>query len=187
MKFVEPIKDEQKIVNMYHILKDNLERDALMFRVGLNTMLRISDILRLKRGNFFDNDTIREYLRINAKKRNRRLKIPINSVLGNDVKEYCDMLHLDDDDYLFFSLRNPDHPIDRVQAWRIFNTAALKCGIKHFGTHSIRKTAAVRVYNETKDLALVQQMLGHRSPSTTIRYLGLNQDSMDEAFIKYAF
>jgi len=37
--------------------------------------------------------------------------------------------------------------------------------------HDLRRTAATRLYNHTKDLRLVQQLLGHRSLSNTIRYL----------------
>jgi integrase len=38
-------------------------------------------------------------------------------------------------------------------------------------THRFRRAAALRVYAETKDIVLVQQMLGHGSVTTTQRYL----------------
>jgi site-specific recombinase XerC len=38
-------------------------------------------------------------------------------------------------------------------------------------THRFRRAAALRVYNATKDIVLVQQMLGHGRVTTTQRYL----------------
>lgn len=187
MKFVEPIKDKKKLIEMYETLKNNSIRDALLFRVGLNTMLRIGDILRLKRQDFMIEDDFRDYLTIRTAKTQKTLRIPINDILKKEIKEYVDLLKLDNEDYLFFSLRIPNKHIDRVQAWRILKKASLKCGIKNLGTHTIRKTAAWRVYNDSKDLALVQDMLGHSSPKVTVLYLGINQETIDEAFRKYAF
>ena len=187
MKFVEPIKREKKLLEIYEYLRNTSERDALMFRIGINTMLRISDIIKLKTSNFFDNGDIREYLRMHTKKRNKRLKIPINEVLRAELIEYRTILQLEDEDYLIFSMRNPDKHIDRHQAWRILKKACSKFGVKRFGTHGLRKTAAWRVYKETKDIALIQQMLSHSSPKVTIAYLGINQETLDEAFKKYSF
>ena len=77
MKFVEPIKSEKKLLEIYEYLRNTSERDALMFRIGINTMLRISDIIELKTSNFFDNGHIREYLRMHTKKRKNGLKYPL--------------------------------------------------------------------------------------------------------------
>ena len=41
-------------------------------------------------------------------------------------------------------------------------------------THSLRKSFAQRVYEQSGDIYLVQELLGHRSVSTTQKYLGVN-------------
>ena len=60
--------------------------------------------------------------------------------------------------------------------------AATACGISNFNTQSMRKTHARLVYEATdKDIGLVQQMLNHANPKTTLRYIGKDQDDMDRA------
>ena len=43
-------------------------------------------------------------------------------------------------------------------------------------THSLRKSFAQRLYEESGDIYLVQELLGHRSVSTTQKSLGVNSD-----------
>jgi len=51
---------------------------------------------------------------------------------------------------------------------------------KRIGTHSLRKTFGWRVYQRF-DLATAQDALGHRDPTTTRRYLEIQQDRIDRA------
>ena len=49
------------------------------------------------------------------------------------------------------------------------------------GTHSLRKSYAQRLYEQTNDIYAVQEMLGHKSVVTTQRYLGVNYASVRDA------
>lgn len=51
MHTVQPIKDREKIEAMKKILRASSLRDELLFTLGINTGLRISDILSLKVGD----------------------------------------------------------------------------------------------------------------------------------------
>lgn len=48
MKYVQPIRDKNKIEEIKTYLKENGSRDLLLFTMGINTGLRISDLLKLK-------------------------------------------------------------------------------------------------------------------------------------------
>lgn len=48
MEFVEPIRDKRKIELVKVILKKNDFRNYMLFLMGINSGLRISDILKLK-------------------------------------------------------------------------------------------------------------------------------------------
>ena len=48
-------------------------------------------------------------------------------------------------------------------------------------THSLRKSFAQRVYEESGDIYLVQELLGHKNVSTTQKYIGINYASAREA------
>ncbi|MFC0416388.1 tyrosine-type recombinase/integrase [Cytobacillus solani] len=82
--------------------------------------------------------------------------------------------------YLFQSRRGQDR-IHRVQAWKILNAAAQEVGISEIGTHTLRKTFGYHFYQKYKDVAVLQQIFNHSSPAVTMRYIGINQDIMDEA------
>ena len=51
----------------------------------------------------------------------------------------------------------------------------------HLATHSLRKSFAQRLYDQTSDIFAVQEMLGHRNVATTQKYLGVNYASVREA------
>ena len=105
------------------------------------------------------------------------------AVLKNYIKEY----NLKDDDYLFFSnrkdgLRNVKY-IDQSQAYRKLKEVVegLYSNI-HFSTHVLRKTCGFWLYQSTKDITLVMHALNHSSVAVTMRYIGLTQENVDNAF-----
>ena len=61
MNFVEPIRDRKKIAQIKNLLRgEKRYRDLLLFVVGINTALRISDLLQLQIVHFLgDRDRIR--------------------------------------------------------------------------------------------------------------------------------
>jgi integrase len=168
-------------------LKGN-KRDVLLLKFGLNTGLRINDILRLKVKHLFDsNGNLNEYLDLfeskTIKRRNRKLKqIKLNSIIRPELISYVQYYELESEDWIFFSLREPLNPLDRVRAWTILKEAATRVGVAKFGTHSMRKTLAYNVYSETKDLALVMRLLNHNDPDHTLRYIGVVQHDLDTAY-----
>jgi len=190
---VQPVKDMNQISNMIRILERNgNKRDPLLLRFGLNTGLRINDILRMKVKYLFHPDgTLKEYLDLfeskTIKRRNRRLKqIKLNSVIRPELESYVKFYGLEPEDWIFFSLKNPANPIDRFRAYLILKDAAEKSGITKFGTHSMRKTLAYNIYMQTKDLALVMRMLNHTDQKFTLRYIGIDQRNIDEAYEEFS-
>ena len=181
---VEPIRSIKKIRKMISHMEDKYsKRDALLFRMGINTILRVGDILSLRYCDIYDeNGDFRRYLILSEQKTKKEKKIKLNDKIREEIDSYCRHFELDSDDYIFMSHRSPDAPLDRIQAWRILKQAAKECGIDNFGTHSMRKTLAYQIYKETKNLALVMHMLNHQSSKQTMRYIGINQDEMDNVY-----
>lgn len=55
MNFVEPIRDLKKIAQIKNLLRrQKRSRDLLLFVVGINTALRISDLLQLQVNHFLN-------------------------------------------------------------------------------------------------------------------------------------
>jgi integrase len=172
--FVQPIRDKAIIEKMKNTLLKNSLRDYMLFETGINTGLRISDILELK-----VKDVKGSHISLTEKKTSKHKKFIIANGLRRKIDRYIE--GMDDDSYLFVSQKGKNKPISRIQAYRILNDAATKVGISEIGTHTLRKTFGYHYYQKTKDVAMLQKLFSHSSPSITLIYIGINQDIMDEA------
>lgn len=176
MNEVQPIKNKRDIERMKRALRGS-SRDLLLFIVGINTALRISDILELRVG-----DISGEYITLKERKTGKMKRIKINDAIQ---KAFHDLVpsNAKPTEYLFPS-RKGNNPIGRVQAWRILNTAAERAGINiDIGSHTMRKTAGYFFYKETNDIALVMRLLNHSSAKETLRYIGVTQEKIDDTYM----
>lgn len=182
MNFVQPIRDLDKIRDVRKTLQDN-PRDELLFCFGIYTGLRISDILRLKVGDVRHKHVlfIKES-KVQKKKQNKTKRIPILKELQKVLFPYIE--DKEDQEYLFKSRQGKNKPITRVRAYAILRTAALANGLDEIGTHTLRKTFGYHVYQEEKDVALLQDIFNHSAPYITLKYIGVNQDAIDQAYQK---
>lgn len=175
MEFVQPIRDKDKIEDMKRELLRNGTRDYLLFYTGINTGLRISDILNLKVSDIKD----KTHISIKEQKTSKSKRFKINNGLRDELDKY--IIGMNENEHLFKSKKGENKPITRVQAYRILNDAANKVGLNEIGTHTLRKTFGYHFYQKTKDVALLQELFNHSAPSVTLRYIGINQDIMDNA------
>lgn len=179
----EPIKDRAIIEGIKTALNIKKTRKYYaLFCTGINTALRISDILKLK-----VSDVKSGYVHTTETKTGKRKQFPINDALQAVLENYIREFQLKDDDYLFFSnkkdgSRNTKY-IDQSQAYRKLKEVIedLYSDI-HFSTHVLRKTCGFWLYQRTKDITLVMHALNHNSVAVTLRYIGLSQESVDNAF-----
>src|SRR5690554_1933441 len=179
---VEPIRDRKKIDQAYYYLNGKNPKYGLLFKFGLNTGLRISDILPLKVGDIYnDNGKFREYLILDEQKTNKEKKIKLNNAIRKKLDIYVNRYRLKKDDYLFHSQKGGH--IGRVQAYRVLKEGAEALGIENFGTHSLRKTWGYWTYKMSKyNIGLIMDTFNHSSQSITLRYIGVTQDQKDELY-----
>ena len=179
---VEPIRDKQKIKNMYYYLNGKNPKYGLLFRFGLNTGLRISDIIPVKIEDIYKSKgEFRDHLILNEKKTGKEKKIKINTALRKAIDTYLRNRDGSCSSYLFYSIKGGH--ITRIQAYRVLKQAAEFCGIENFGTHSLRKTWGYWTYKASKfNIGLIMDTFNHSSPRITLRYIGVNQDQKDELY-----
>ncbi len=179
---VEPIRDRSKIKKLYHYLHGKDPKYGLIFKFGLNTGLRISDILPLKiKDIFMENGDFHDYLVIKEKKTKKEKKIKLNDTLRKNIQSYIINDKFLYDDYLFPSKKGTY--IGRIQAYRVLKEAAVLIGIENFGTHSLRKTWGYWTYKMSKyNIGLIMDTFNHSSQNITLRYIGVNQDQKDELY-----
>ena len=92
MNFVEPIRDRKKIAQIKNLLRGQKRfRDLLLFVVGINTALRISDLLQLQICHFLDEQgRIKKRFWIKERKRGKRHELVINDSIRESLDEYLE-------------------------------------------------------------------------------------------------
>jgi site-specific recombinase XerD len=182
MRKVQPIRDIKKIRAIKGNLKKRNPRDFLLFTLGINTGLRISDILKLKVEDVKDQaGDIKEYLDLNEKKTKKQRLIYINNEVRNALEYFFEKTGIYDlDKYLFISDKTKiNKPISRIRAWQLIQSWCKEVGIEgRIGTHTLRKTAGYQMRMAGVAIELIQEVLGHQSISMTKRYLGITDDEV---------
>ena len=84
MTTVEPIRKKEDIQKVEKFLANKSKRDLLLFTIGTNCGLRISDIVALNVGDVQNKN----YIQIVEKKTGKFKKFPINSKLKPMFEEY---------------------------------------------------------------------------------------------------
>ena len=179
---VEPIREKNKIKQLYQYLNGSDPKYAMIFKFGINTGLRISDIIPIKVNDIFnDKWEFREHFILKEKKTSKEKKIKLNETLRKCLRNYVKTQHLGLDDYLFQSQKGGY--LRRIQVYRVLKEAAAVMGIENFGTHSLRKTWGYWTYKMSKyNIGLIMDTFNHSSPSITLRYIGINQEQKDELY-----
>jgi integrase len=178
LNFVQPIRDPEKIEKMKEYLRAKNERDYVMFLLGISTGLRISDILKLTK-----EDLLRSHIHIKETKTTKAKRVKIPGYIKKEIVPYAKSLN--DGDYVIKSRQGGNKAIDRSTAYRILRYAADHVNLTEIGTHTLRKTFGYHFYKQTKNIAMLQELFNHSDQHVTLRYIGINQDALDEAMDKY--
>lgn len=182
MEYVEPIRDIESINKMKKVLANQSQRNLLLFVLGINTGIRVSDLLQLKVRDVWDREGIKEFLYLKDKNTEEMKAYYLNTNVQKELAKYLQQIHLQEDDYLFKSKKD-NEPITRQQAYRIINHAAKEVGIEgKIGMHTLRKTFGYHAYRKGIAISLLMEIYNHHSPSETLKYIGIDQN--DKRFVK---
>lgn len=187
MNFVEPIRSTKKIAQIKNLLRGQRRfRDLLLFTVGINSALRASDLLKLKVGDFLDEDgEIKDRFSIREEKRGKRQEVVINDSIREALEAYLTAYPTIQDDpshFLFFNTKSGDYhqPISRQQAWNFITAICQEVGLRgQYGTHTLRKTWGYHARMNGVDLALIMHKLNHSDLAYTKRYLGITDEELE--------
>jgi integrase len=171
---VQPIRSLEKIEDMKWSLKRHCsERDYIMFLLGINTGLRVSDLLQLK------GKDVKGKKKVIVKE--GKTDKPRTIHLHNIYEELNSYIKGLDSEWLFPS-RKGNKPITRIQAYRQLNKAADMCDMPDgIGTHTMRKTFGYWYYKQSKDIATLQSILNHSHPKITLRYIGITDEEIENS------
>ena len=146
--------------DMEHVLRLLTPQNEVICRICLAHGLRVGDVLRLRTPQLRQvKGTLRE------QKTGKRRVIQISERLRKQALLYAG------DVYAFPNRVDPTRHRTRQAVWKDLKRAAraLRMG-SGVGTHSMRKTAAVRRYAACGSMAAVKRLLNHSDEAVTALY-----------------
>lgn len=177
MTSVEPIREKKEIKKVEKILLSQSRRDRMLFTLGINSGLRISDILALNVGDVREKG----YIQLIEQKTGKSRRIPLNDKLRQLLNDFTQKRNYEEP--LFLTVYN--NRLSRVAAYSIIKDACAEAGIEaNIGTHTMRKTFGYHHYKKFKDVAMLQKIFNHSSPQITLRYIGIEQDQIENSYNK---
>ena len=184
MSTADPIrtKDQLHQMSAYFLERGQFRNNALIV-LGVYTALRISDLLRLKWDDVYDEPTgrFRSHLCVTEQKTGKQKTIALHQQAIHALRLYLPYRR---SAYLFAS-RKGDRPISRTQAWRIISNAAAVLGVSgNISCHSLRKTWGYHAWtSQAVSPVVIMEIYNHSSYDVTKRYLGVAQDDLDKAYL----
>ena len=185
MNFVEPIRDIKQIDQIKgNLYRKKNPRNYLLFVFGINSGLRISDILSLKLGDVKDNrGNLNDYLSIKEQKTGKTRKVFFNKQIKDALNYYLAKTKIFDLDQYFFTNEksNKNIPLSRVRAYQLINESCREVGITYkVGGHTLRKSYAFHLLKQGASIEQVSHLLGHQNLKVTFRYVGIDDDECKE-------
>ena len=179
MAVVEPIRKLEDIRKVEKFLeKKKGKRDLLFFTMGINWGLRISDIIALNVADVRG----KTHVQIIEQKTGKQKKMFVNEKLKPMIAEYTKWKK--NSDALFVTVFG--NRLDRFSAYHILKDACKAVGLEErIGTHTLRKTFGYHHYKRFKDIALLQKIFNHSNASITQRYIGIEQDEIDQSYANF--
>lgn len=202
-RWVHPIRNKEDIKRILEYLHEqagkttrtdtmmSAYRNELLFAIGINVGLRVSDLITLKWENIFEEDmnTFRDASRKKEQKTGKTKDICPNKCMQKYITDYIKITGVEPKrgEYIFISSRKDANgnckPITDATVEKMMKDIQINCNLGYnVNTHSLRKSYAwhkYMMYVENKDplaLVKVQKDLNHRNSSDTARYLGIDRD-----------
>ncbi len=176
MNAVEPIRDPKAIAALKARLYQVNRRNAAWFTLGINTGLRIGDLLRIRVGDV--RPTRKQWmdrLIVIEQKTGKRKDPPLSPPMKQALQEYlATRPEARATDPLFPSQRG-GRPLTRQAAKAVGITEPI-------GTHTMRKSWGYHARKAGIDLTIIQDVLNHSDHAITYRYLGIDRYDRDQAY-----
>ncbi|GAB6456603.1 tyrosine-type recombinase/integrase [Bacillus luti] len=190
---VQPIKNKREAKKLITYLKGTNIRNYAIVVIGMNTLLRAGDLLSLKWSDVLEEDkTFKQKTWITEQKTDKTREVRFNNDCIEALRLHMESLgDFNMDDYLFSSRKvnkDGEKKLDVKALHRIIKDTCKELNIRgNFGTHTLRKTGAYRIYTDNiasnpTIISRLQKILNHSSQATTLRYIGIEAEEIDDIF-----
>lgn len=189
MATTQPIKNLDQIQQLKeYFLKKEETRNYLMIVMGMNTSLRISDILQLRWKDVynFKKSRYKKHITLIEQKTGKANVVALNAAIIEALeRQRRKEKDFEETIFLFKSRKGENQPITRVRAYTIIKEAVVELGMEgNISCHSLRKTFGYQAWKNGIPPALLMSIYNHSSYEITKRYLGISQDERDKVFLE---
>jgi len=166
-KIFEAIKDKAVIGKIENEIKKISIRDYLVFKIGIETGLKLNEILSLIVKDIDDN-------------------FKINPDLLIEIVQYITKRNKDNEQYIFTSeISKKNTKLNDLTVNRSFIKACEVLKIEKISGQTIRKTFGYWYYKENnRDISFLQNLFNHSAPSVTYKYIGLDNREVKKRILK---
>ena len=176
----KPLTKEQ--IQQIRILVKGKPLHELLLNLGIDLMLRTTDLRSLKVSDVMNpSGTAKESVSVKQLKTGKRtLSMPLMENSKKSIRDY--LSGKSQDDFIFSGGKShyTKLPISQQQHSRIIKNWMRNLGLEdvsEFSTHSMRKSKASAIYEQTHDVDAVRRLLGQSSVTATSAYLGVTDNS----------
>ncbi len=158
-------------------------RELALFNTAIDSKLRGCDLVSLHLSDVMHGGKMLKRTVIIQKKTNKPVHFEITEQTRDSLVDLINKFNLSYHDFLFQSrLSKSEHLSTRqyaliVKKW----VASIGLDPMEYGTHTMRRTKVALIYQKTKNLRVIQLLLGHSKLESTVRYLGVEVDDALEA------
>lgn len=188
MSTTQPIKKIVEIHKLRQFFYDKGEiRNYVLVTLGINTALRISDLLQLQWKDIwnFEWQRFKEHIVISEQKTGKMANIYLNQQCLESLNELKKKLkdEIEPMEYIFKSRVGRNNHIGRNRAYVIIKKACSELGYEgNFSCHSLRKTFGYHAWEQGASPAVIMSIYNHSSMEVTKRYLSIEQDDKDAVY-----
>ena len=148
-------------------------RDLALFNMALDSKLRGCDLVKLKVSDVAYGSSVSSRATVLQQKTGSPVQFEITKGTREAVSALIKLGNLHSKDFF-----GTNQHISTWQYNRIFHGWVEKLGLDDslYSTHSMRRTKPYLIYKKTKNLRVIQLLLGHKKLESTVRYLGIEVD-----------
>lgn len=176
----DPLRTMAEVKKVINAIKDR-PRDLAMFTVGINTALRGSDLVALKKTDVAHLQ-VGDHMTVRVTKTGRLIQITINKAAYDAIQS---MLEWDTESPWLFPSETTGEKMTRAYLGRLVKDWCKEAGLKgRFCSHTLRKTfGCIQYFHFKTPLSVISELLGHTDERVTRRYLCIQDEQVRDAFL----
>lgn len=156
-------------------------RDLALFGTAIDTMLRAADLLKLRVMDLTDHaGLVVDEITLQQQKTGEPHRVALSAATRKAIESWLVQARKLPDDLVFTGIKAPNQhrAITRRQYGQLVKKWAKLARIRdahRYSTHSLRRTRAAYIYEQTRNIEVVRQLLGHSSVGSTSAYLNIDK------------